>query len=84
MEGCTINPILQCCVIPFVAAVSDRGLMTRGCPALWHLSLRKYITDVFVLTKVTEQTDGQGNISRFTRNGTLRKFVFKEYDILSI
>jgi hypothetical protein len=64
-------------VIPYVAAVSDRELMTRGCPALWHLFLRKYITDVFVLTKVPEQTDGQGNISRFARNETLKKTVFQ-------
>jgi len=56
---------------PYVTAVSDRELIARGCPALWHLSLRKYFTGVFVLTKVTEQTDGQGNISRFARNGTL-------------
>jgi hypothetical protein len=32
-------------------------LMTLGCPALRHLSLRKYVTDVFVVTKVTEQMD---------------------------
>jgi hypothetical protein len=59
-------------VKPYVAAVSDRELMMRGCPALWHLSLRKYVADVFLLTKVTEQTDGQGNISRFAEKETLR------------